>query len=311
MPAPKDYYKILEVDEKADAKAIKSAYHRLARKYHPDVGGKGNEERFKSINEAYQILSDPKKRQEYDRMRFGYANREARRQGPGYRRVNRDWAGSGPDDFSSIFEDLFGGNFSTEPPGPSRTVPEETVSVSLEQVLKGGTVNISISQMTICPVCQGTNPDCARCGGLGSVMEPKKYTVTIPPGVEDGAVLRVGEMARLRVHVAPHPRFVRQGTTLRGRLMVSAPLAAVGGEVPIRTLAGDEVMVRIPPHTDTGKVLRLKGMGLPRRGGGEKGDLLLEITLFLPQPLTDQEERLYRELLPLHTERGGEIHAPR
>jgi len=317
MAAPKDYYKILGVSEHADAAAIKRAYRELARKYHPDIGGKANEERFKDINEAYQVLSDPKKRQEYDNLRQGFAAREARRRGPGYQRVSFDWNDLGVgNDWSSLFEDLLGNarwsGAETQQRSRRSAAPEETLTVTLEQVALGGRVFITVQELEPCPVCHGTDPDCARCQGLGQVTVPKRFEVTIPPGVEDGNILRVGEHARLKVEVAPHPRFVRQGADLKGTLMVSVPVAAMGGEVTVKPLVGEPVAVTVPRHTNAGTVLRLRGLGLPKRGGGGRGDLLLEVQLRFPEPFTAADDRLYQELLKNHSEdRGGEIHAPR
>ncbi|MCL5116895.1 MAG: DnaJ domain-containing protein [Firmicutes bacterium] len=220
MAAPKDYYKILEVDDKADAAAIKKSYHRLARQYHPDVSGKAGEDKFKDINEAYEVLSDAKKRAEYDRLRRGYAEHQSRRQGPGFERVSYDWSPEDFGGFGTIFEDLFSGNRDFGRPEP-RTVPEDTVRITLEQVAQGTTVNLTVNDVRECVVCHGRDSSCPRCGGLGQVAEPRRFDVTVPPGVEDGAVLKVGEYARLRVEVAPHPRFQRQGDNLVGRLMVA------------------------------------------------------------------------------------------
>ncbi len=311
MAAPKDYYKILEVGENADQETIKKSYRRLARKYHPDVSGKSGEDKFKEINEAYEVLSDPKKRREYDQMRVGYAHRQARSQGPGYQRVTFD---DGFDGWGSIFEDLFS-QVKTDPGfATTRTrtqqVPEETVTLTLEQVARGETIQLTVSEPQVCPVCRGMNANCSRCGGLGQVMEPKKFSVTIPPGVENGSTLRVGNHARLRVEVATHPRFVRQGNNLVGRLMVPVPLAAAGGEVPVKPLIGDVVMVKIPPHTNQGKIMRLRGWGLAQRGTNIKGDLLLEVTLRFPEPFTAEDDQLYQKLRENHKEVGGEIHAP-
>ncbi len=314
MAAPKDYYKILEVSENADKAAIKSSYRKLARKYHPDVSGKAGEDKFKEINEAYEVLSDPKKREEYDKIRRGYANRRARSQGPGYERVSYDGDGFG--DWGNIFEDLFSqagadGASTTRTRTRPQNVPEETVTLTLEQVAQGVSLPITVTEPGVCPVCHGSDPDCTRCGGLGQVMEAKKFTVTIPPGVEAGAVLRVGGHARLRVDIAAHPRFVRQGSNLVGRLMVPVPLAAVGGEVPVKPLVGDAVMVKIPAHTNQGKMLRLRGMGLPQHGSGVRGDVMLEVSLRFPEPFTPEDEALYQQLLSNHAETGGEVHAPR
>lgn len=309
MAAPKDYYQMLGVDEKADAAAIKKAYHRLARQYHPDISGKAGEEKFKEINEAYEILSDTKKRRDYDRLRRGYAEHQSRRRGAGFERVTHDWSPEDLGGFGSIFDDIFSGARSAaEPTSPP---PEETVRLTLEQVAMGTTVNLTVNDIKACVVCHGRDRSCPRCGGLGQVAEPRRFDVRVPAGIEDGAVLRVGEHARLRVEVAPHPRFQRQGDNLVGRLMVSVPVAAIGGEMSVQPLVDAPVSVKIPPHTNHGKILRLKGLGLPHRNSSAKGDMLLEVSLRFPEPFTDVDDRLYRELATQHEETGGEIHAPR
>ncbi len=312
MAAPKDYYKVLGVDEKAEAAAIKKAYHKLARQYHPDVGGKGSEDKFKEINEAYEVLSDPKRRAEYDSLRRGYATHQSRRHGTGFERVTHDWNPEDFGGFGSIFEDLFSGaGREAHRPEPARTIPEETVRITLEDVAQGRTVSLTVEDVKECVVCHGTDRTCPRCGGLGQVAEPRRFDVAIPAGVEDGTVLRVGEYARLKVEIAPHPRFLRQGDNLRGRVMVAVPVAAVGGEVPVRPLVGDPVMLKIPRHTNHGKLLRLKGLGLPHRGSSVKGDMLLEVALRFTEPFSAQDDALYDQLKNLHGEPGGEIHAPR
>lgn len=308
MAAPKDYYKILELDDKADAAAIKSAYRRLARKYHPDISGKANEEKFKDINEAYEVLSDPAKRQEYDRLRRGFFDSQARSRGPGYERVSTEW---NFDDIGRIFEDLFSPGQTADARPGTRQPPEETITLTLEQISRDSVVSVTVEQPVPCPVCHGRRLDCARCGGSGVVMQPAKFDVNIPAGLEDGTVLRVGEHARLKVHIAPHPRFVRQGTHLKGRLMVPVPIAAAGGEVRVRPLIGEAVVVKIPPHTNHGKVLRLKGLGLPSRTTRQRGDLLLEVALRFPEPFTEEDDRLYEKMKAKHQDTGGEIYAPR
>ncbi len=308
MAALKDYYQILGVGEKDDAATIKKAYHRLARQYHPDVSGKAGEEKFKEINEAYEVLSDPKKRQEYDRMRRGYAEHQSRRHGTGFDRVSHEWSPEDLGGFGSIFDDLFSGvGFEPE----SDPVPEESITITLEQVMQGTTVNLTVNEMRPCVVCHGRDRSCPRCGGIGQVAEPRRFDVKIPPGIEEGAILRVGDHARLRIEVAPHPRFRRQGDNLVGQLMVAVPLAAVGGELSIQPLAGKPVVVTVPRHANHGKLLRLKGLGLPHRGTKTRGDLLLEITLRFPEPFTAEDDACYHQLLSLHHEVGGEIHAPR
>lgn len=316
MPGPKDYYKALDVDERADSKKIKSAYRRLARKYHPDAGGKGNEERFKEINEAYQVLSNPAKRAEYDRLRTGYANRASQNWGPGFQRVRRESSDrQETDDWSSLFEDLFADSRQWNPSSSaSRTaaIPEESVAIGLEEVANGTRVEVAVQALETCPQCRGGSLDCKRCGGLGKITTPKKFDVRVPAGVEDGTVLRVGEHARVKITVRAHPRFSRQGKDLRGRLQVAVPLAAVGGEIEFKPLTGDRLTLKIPAHTNAGKVLRLRGLGLPGRGRSDaRGDLLLEVELVFPEPFDEEDDRLYESLLAGHSDKGGEVYAPR
>lgn len=310
MPRPKDYYKILEVNEKADAAAIKKAYRRLARQYHPDVSGQTGDEKFKEINEAYAVLSDPERRAEYDRLRQGYTEFQSRGQGQGFRRVAHDWSSQDLGGVGSFFEDLFSGRVNRANPA-SRGVPEESVRLTLEQVASGTTIALTINEMRECVVCHGRDATCPRCGGLGQVSEPRQYDVRIPPGIEDGDVLKVGDHARLKVEVAPHPRFQRQKDNLVARLMVAVPVAAVGGEVSVRPLVGEDVRVKIPRHTNHGKILRLKGMGLPHRGSAVRGDMLLEVVLRFPEPFSADDDALYQRLRAHHQETGGEIRAPR
>lgn len=310
MPRPKDYYKILEVDERADAAAIKKSYHRLARQFHPDVSGPTGEEKFKDINEAYEVLSDPERRAEYDGLRRSYAESQSRGQGPGFRRVAHDWSTDDMGGFGSFFEDLFSGRVN-RPKAETRNVPEETVRITLEQVAAGTTIALSVSDVRECLVCHGQDPGCPRCGGMGQVSEPRSYEVKVPAGIDDGDILKVGDHARLKVEVAPHPRFKRQKDNLVGRLMVAVPIAAVGGEVSVRPLVGDAVTVKIPRHTNHGKMLRLKGLGLPHRGSSVHGDLLLEVVLRFPEPFTPEDDALYQTLASHHQETGGEIRAPR
>lgn len=322
MATIKDYYQILGVDEKATEQEIREAFRRAARKYHPDVNkSKDAEEAFKRINEAYGVLSDPEKRAQYDALRRGAAFAEARRQGPGYRRVDHDFNDlfrnrGGPefdlDDLGSLFGDLFGRFRRDGGRGAAETaVPEEKVSLTLEQVMTGTTVHLTLTEMEPCPRCRGAGGNCPACSGSGRVPRAQGFDVTIPPGVRDGTVLRVGPHARLRVEVLPHPRFTRKGSDLVGKVKLPVPTAALGGEVDVRPLVGEPVKLKVPPHTNQGKVLRLRGLGLPDPKGGARGDLLLEVELFLPEPLTIADERLYRELARHHGgAQGGEIHAP-
>jgi len=299
----KDYYATLGVPKTASAKEVKAAYRRLARKYHPDVnkGDAKAEARFKEINEANEVLSDPEKRQRYDQLGANWSAFQAfpgaRAGGPGGRgRVRVNVGGfdeQGFGDFSDFFNTFFGGSMDVEEmlhrsqrAGPARGRDTEyAVELSLEEVLHGTTRAVSVG------------------GPRGS----RRVEVKIPAGIREGARVRVagegepGESGArgdlyFRVSIVPHPTFVRDGDDLRSSFTVPLTTAVLGGEAPVPTLEGP-ASIRIPAGTPVGRVFRLRGRGLPRleRGSG-RGDLLAQLAVALPESLTAAEKALFEEL---------------
>ena len=261
----KDYYAILGVDKKADAATIKKTYRALARELHPDKtkGDKKLEDRFKEVSEAYEILSDDKKRAEYDQAREMFKSGAFR--GGGGQQFSGDFSdlfGNGGDIFSS----LFGGRR-----GPRKGQDIQTeVSISFRDALFGKEVDLRLS-------------------GQGNA--PHTITVRIPAGVSDGAKVRVkgrgapgeagpGDLYVL-VNVIPHPVFTRKGENLHITVPVSFVEAALGADISLPTIEGDEVKVRINPGTQNGKTLRIKGRGVKK--GVNAGDLLATIEVQVPQ----------------------------
>ena len=261
----KDYYAILGVDKKADAATIKKSYRALARELHPDKtkGDKKLEDRFKEVSEAYEILSDDKKRAEYDQAREMFKSGAFR--GGGGQQFSGDFSdlfGNGGDIFSS----LFGGRR-----GPRKGQDIQTeVSISFRDALFGKEVDLRLS-------------------GQGNA--PHTITVRIPAGVSDGAKVRVkgrgapgeagpGDLYVL-VNVIPHPVFTRKGENLHITVPVSFVEAALGADISLPTIEGDEVKVRINPGTQNGKTLRIKGRGVKK--GVNAGDLLATIEVQVPQ----------------------------
>lgn len=278
----KDYYAILGVPRNATQEEIKRAYKRLARQYHPDVNKSPEaEERFKEINEAYAVLSDPEKRKLYDT--YGTATPPPPPPPGGY-----DFSGFEVEDFSDFFQELFGGGLfggmgRRARPRKGRDLRAE-LALTLEEAFWGGEKVLEV-------------------GG-------RRVSVKIPPGVQEGSVLRLPGMGGpgeppgdllLTVRLLPHPVFRLEGQDLHATLDVPAPIAVVGGKVRAPTLEGP-VEVTLPPKTQAGRKLRLKGKGFPGPGG--RGDLYLEVRIVIPEHLSPEEEALWRKLAEVHHARA-------
>ncbi len=336
----KDYYKILGVPRDADQETIRKAYLRLARKYHPDVNkSPGAEEKFKEINEAYEVLRDPEKRAKYDR--FG-ADWERYQQATGAQGGAADFAEwffgtrqraqqrrqrrSG--DFSDFFDLLFGDlgdlfTSSTERvrmrarPERGRDY-EHPIEVTLREAYRGATRRIDVKIDEHCSACHGTGLNgrdiCRVCGGSGYVTRTKTLEVKIPAGVREGSRIRIAGQGGpgsnggppgdlyLRVHLVHDPQFTLDGDNLRTEVEVPLYTAILGGEVTIPTL-DRPVVLRIPPGTQNGQVFRLRGKGMPSLRTGEPGDLLVKVKVVLPTELTAEERRLFERLRDLREAR--------
>ncbi|MGQ9627613.1 MAG: DnaJ C-terminal domain-containing protein [Anaerolineae bacterium] len=307
----KDYYKILGVSRNATEKEIKQAYRRLARKYHPDVnpGDKAGEEKFKEINEAYEVLSDPEKRRKYDHLGASWQQWQRMGRDPGgfdwsqwftrqpggvrveYRDLGDlgDLFGGG---FSDFFEAIFGGV--GRPAGESRRTSyrsrqgqnlEQQVEITLEEAFRGTKRILQV--------------------------DGEKLEVSIPPGVDTGSKVRVagkgapglGGGARgdlfLKIKVLPHKTFERKGDDLYCEVDVDLYTAILGGEVRVPTLDGS-LSLKIPPETQNGRTFRLHGQGMSAlRDSGQRGDLYVKVRVRLPQALTPRERELFQELARL------------
>lgn len=326
----KDYYRILGVDRKADDKAIKSAYRRLARKHHPDVAkGKDSTERFKEINEAYEVLSDPEKRRRYDSLgpdwqRYTQAPPEG--PGGGFRvEYGGDIGGAG--DFSDFFRSIFGdasGRGGSRGDGvrledlferghSSRGGDVQAgIEISLDEAFQGARKTFAMDIEEPCATCHGSGhvkrQPCTACGGGGWQRARRQVDVKIPAGVKSDQRVRVsgegagGAGARgdlyLSVTVAPHPFFERKGDDIHLALPVTAPEAALGATLEVPTLRG-KVSMKIPPSTSSGRTFRLPGYGMPRLKGGSAGDQLVAVRIVMPSDVTPAERELYEKLKAL------------
>jgi DnaJ-class molecular chaperone len=315
----RDYYEVLGVPRTASQKEIKSAFRKLARKYHPDVNPSdaGASEKFKEINEAHEVLGDPEKRKKYDDLGPEWKQYEAWEAAgrPGGRPFGSsgrvDYRTVSPDDlndlfgsdspFSDFFHDLYGRGARTRGRGgaPFDNLPGEDVeaetTITLEEAYRG-------TERTV---------------ELQTPQGSRRVQVRIPPGIGDGARVRAagqGTAGRdggrpgdlfIRVHVLPHPTFRRQGDDLFARVQVPLDVALLGGEVMVPTLKGTGVSLKVPPETQNGTRLRLRGLGMPRLRGGGNGDLYAEVDVRLPVPLTPELRELVQKLRDRPHETSG------
>lgn len=271
-----DYYKELGVEPGDSEAAIKQAYRRLARKYHPDVSKEPDAEaRFKAINEAWEVLRDKDRRSAYDELRHNYREGQSFRPPPDWQGFSGDFGGgAGGGDFSDFFETLFGqrGGFrSTGGARPPQSL-RATIQLTLEQVFHGGQQRISL-------------------GG-------RSYDVRIPAGIAAGQSIRLAGQAPgggdvlLEVAIAPHPGYELDGRDVTSEVNVPVWLAGLGGSVSAQTLGG-AVNLRLPAGTASGKRLRLKGRGLP---GSPPGDHYVRVVVEAPAAATPAQQAAYRAL---------------
>lgn len=339
-----DYYEVLGVTRNASEEEIKRSYRRLAMKYHPDRTGHdtASEEKFKEIKEAYEVLSDARKRAAYDQ--FGHAGMDG---AAGFGGAG----GAGNMNFGDIFGDIFGDMFGGgRQGGPARGADlHYTLDISLEDAVFGKTAELEIPALVscgdchgsgarkgskpetcaecdghgqvrlqhgfftvqqTCPVCHGkgqvVKDPCAKCHGRGRHKQSKKLSVKIPKGVDTGDRIRLtgegeageaGAMAGdlyIQIQVEPHPLFERDGKNLYCEVPVSFVMAALGGEIEVPALSG-RVKLKIPAETQTNKVFRVKGMGVPSVRGGTTGDLMCKIQVETPVNLTAKQKDILKQ----------------
>ena len=326
----KDYYKVLGVSKESTSEEIKKAFRKLARKYHPDVnpGDKKAEEKFKEINEAYEVLSDPEKRKKYDTLgpnwqeQFGpQFNRRAYNNNT-YRTAPMDFdANSG---FSDFFEALFGrtnttntgnmGGRSTQDSFRKRVGDniEQPVEVTLQEAYMGASRTFNIQSTEVCTTCRGTgevnNRVCTTCGGQGMMTKTKRIQIKIPAGVDTGSKIRVAGEGQpgigggprgdlyLVISVRADTQFERRGDDLYVDIDADLVTVMLGGEVPVPLPDGRKLVLTIPAETQNGRLFRLSGKGMPRLRGDGNGTLFARIKVVLPMQLTEAERDLFEQL---------------
>jgi len=319
----RDYYETLGVQRSASEEEIKRAYRKLARKYHPDVnpGDKSAEEKFKEINEAYEVLSDADKRKRYDQLG---ANWKAGSDftpppGSGYQYEFRDFGdifteSRGGGGFSDFFESLFGSK-RTGRAGPGFALRgqdvEADISLSLEELHRGASRSLAFQVTAPCPNCHGTGETngspCPTCRGGGMVTTPKSLEVNVPSGLREGSTVRLAGQGEpganggppgdlfLHVKVQPHPLFTITGEDdIQMELPVSPWEAALGAKVNVPTLEGP-VEMTVPAGAQGGQRLRLRGQGFSKRRGG-RGDQYVKLKIVVPPSLAPGERELFEKL---------------
>ena len=358
--AAQDYYKVLGVSEGAKPEEIKKAYRRLAKQYHPDANPNNPQaaDKFKQISEAHSVLSDADKRKKYDQMRkLGAFDARRPPSGAGRAGSQGGGAGGGPESFDfgefggmglgDIFSSIFGGR------GKREERRGEAVEVALEVPFRtavlGGKVPVTVpitdtcgtcggngaapgASVTTCSECHGRgaisfgqggfavnrpcpqcrgrgkvpSSPCPACGGAGEVRTERAMNITVPPGSDGGTRIRIkgqGEPGRagtppgdllVSLQVQPDRFFTRDGLDLLCEVPVNLAQALLGTQVRVRTVDGKKVLLKLPPGTQPGRKLRIKGMGVPK--GGQRGDQIVTVRVDLPEQLTPEQEALVRQL---------------
>lgn len=308
----KDYYKVLGVPETASSNEIKKQYRKLAHELHPDKNP-GMEERFKEVSEAYDVLGTETKRKEYDETRSLLNNPSA-----GFFQQ-----GGAEGDYGRIFEDIFanenmedilGGLFGRT--SRSRTPRkgsdiESSLDITFKESFEGATKTLTLQAQTPCSVCGGRGVlqqqnktiSCNECHGNGSIVFTQNITTRIPPGVKDGAKIKLtgkgvpspvgaGDLY-LIVNVKPHPVYHRKGSDMALTLPVTFPEMVLGAEVEVPLLSGGTVKIKIPEGSSNGRVLRVKNKGFPH--GNKTGDLLVSLEVAVPQNTSREIKNLMKE----------------
>jgi curved DNA-binding protein len=291
----KDYYKILGVERDAPQDVIKKSYRKLARKYHPDVSKVANAEaRFKEVNEAYEVLGDAEKRASYDQLGANWKNGQNFNPPPGWETEfdfsqfgGGGFTGGGRSGagFSDFFESMFGGGMGGAGFGqahrqqrrPAKPAAQTvTVAVDLEDIYAGGTTRVALPS-------------------------GKQLNVKIPKGIEEGKKIRLSGKASnggdllLQIHIKKHPRYTLDGKNVSVNLSIAPWEAALGATVEVETLSG-KLKLKIPPGSQSGQKMRLKGRGLPSAATTKKGDQLVVLQIATPPAESEDAKKFYKEM---------------
>ncbi|MES3004688.1 MAG: molecular chaperone DnaJ [Patescibacteria group bacterium] len=350
----KNYYEILGVDKKASKDEIKKAFRTLAHKHHPDKKS-GDDAKFKEINEAYSILSDDKKRQQYDTYGSagpsgGFGGGNGGFDGFDFSQFTQGGNGGFEFDFGDIFGDVFGGGRKQQQKR-GRDISVD-IELSFDEAVFGVERTVLINKVSKCATCTGTGAEkgtamdtCGKCNGKGSIREVKRtffgqfestsvcdvcnglgkvpkvkckdchghgvlkkeseIKIKIPPGIENGEMMRLsgaGEAVAqgipgdlyIKVHVKKHPHFKKDGFNLVMDLPVKLTDALLGATVSLDTLDG-QIDLKVPEGVSHGEILRVKGKGIPFEKGS-RGDILIRVAILLPKKLSKSAKKAIEDL---------------
>ena len=328
----KDYYKILDIPEFSTQDEIKAAYHKLARKWHPDVAGNTDEiiSKFKEINEAYQILSNKVKKEDYDRARKFYnysSSNKNNNKADSYttqpqnnkKEKNKFKETEKSASFSFKWSDFVSKYYSQNEKknAPKRGDDINTdIEITISEAINGTTKIINMLQTQICPYCKGrkfvNGTTCSHCHGNGQTSKYKKFSVKIPSGIKNNSKIRLageGENGTnggvsgdlyITVHILEPQNYTTQGYDILKNIEISPSQAVLGTEVKIETIRG-KVSVKISPNTKNGQKIRLKNCGL--ENNSKFGDMILTVTIQIPEKLSDEEIELYKMLQEIYSKK--------
>ncbi len=316
----KDYYKILGVTEFETAENIKIAYRKLARKYHPDVAGNNNDTlcKFKEINEAYEVLSNSIKKEEYDKARrfYNYAKNNSYNKSVNNNTYNNTTRPQTRNkSFSFNWEDFISKHHNNSYKEEEIKAPQKgkdiysDIEISVFEALSGSTKIINMLQTEICPKCKGkkfaNKTLCSHCNGKGEISHYKKFNVKIPAGIKNKSKIRLaGEGGKginggkngdlyLTINIIEYKDYKIDGLNITKTISISPVEAILGATTRIKTIDGD-VSIKLAPCTQNGQKIRLSGCGLVQN---EKvGDMIITVEIKIPTKVSNEELSLYRKL---------------
>lgn len=330
LSSEKNLYEILEVTSSASSAMIKSAYRRLARKYHPDLnsGDAACEKKFKEITHAYEILSDEEKKKNYDTLR-GFHNEGSQAKyneaNKAYRKTSKEEEKKSKDGFSNIFNDILDGFKNTtssskkEAYKTKQARPEQgsdvyaDVVITMTEAIEGTSRTVNILHTEACPNCNGrtflNGTKCVVCKGLGEHSIHKKLHVKIPPNVKHGSKIRIANEGNkgynggrngdlfLNVKIESDSNFKYEGLNILCETKITPFEAVLGASIDIQTPTG-KVTMKITPNTHSGQKFRLTGQGLSQNG--KKGDMIVTVNIEIPKKSSHEEIELYKKLRDIY-----------